>query len=172
MRSEEAYRIRYKNIFNITQEAYKQEQERIKSLNLKADNLTRYISIYLVMLNAIVLLIFKYAVLNIFIAVMAYVLVFIPSIISLFLATRVQSLSKISRFPDGYLLDERTKDNDDFDNDIDWIILTITEYNKAIKVLECDNDNKAKYIKWAYVMYDLAIVLMTIMSFTILCIQY
>lgn len=160
-----------KNVLAIAEEAYQQEQERMKSLNQKADNLTRYVSIFLVLLNIILPLVVKYTQIKFILAVFAYIFVCVPSIISLIFAIKEQRLSTICRFPDGHSLikvasEENLKTNDE------WLKYKISQYDLAIKTLEQNNDEKVKDIKIGYGSYILSVIMLTLFTLWIIIAEY
>lgn len=161
---------RLKNVLSLVEETYKQEQERLKALNQKADNLTRYVSIFLVLLNIIVPMVVKYTNINFKFAFCAYIFVCFPSILSLVFAVKEQKLSKICRFPTGHKLLDMTKDK--VNTDDDWLKFKIAQYDKAIDVLEENNDSKVSDIRKGYNCYIFAIIMLTIFTLIIIVLGY
>lgn len=161
---------RLKNVFSIVEETYKQEQERLKALNQKADNLTKYVSIFLVLLNIILPMVVKYTSIDLIFALCAYIFVCIPSILSLIFAVKEQKLSKMCRFPTGHKLLKMTKDK--VGTDVEWLKFKIAQYDQAIDVLEENNDNKVKDIKRGYNCYIFAVVMLTIFTLIIIMVGY
>lgn len=151
-------------------ETYKQEQERLKALNQKADNLTKYVSIFLVLLNIILPMVVEYMSIDFKFALCAYIFVCIPSILSLVFAVKEQKLSKICRFPTGHKFLEITKDK--VGTDVEWLKFKIAQYDQAISVLEENNDTKVKDIRRGYNCYIFAVVMLTIFTLIIIIAGY
>lgn len=160
-----------KNVLTIAEEAYQQEQERMKSLNQKADNLTRYVSIFLVLLNIILPLVVKYTQIKFILALLAYIFVCVPSIISLICAVKEQRLSKMCRFPDGHSLIEVASE-ENLNSNVEWLKYKISQYDLAIKILEENNDEKVKDIKRGYGNYILSVIMLTLFTLWIIIAEY
>lgn len=152
------------------EETYKQEQERMKALNQKADNLTKYVSIFLVLLNIIVPMVVKYTNINFKFAFCAYIFVCIPSILSLIFAVKEQKLSEMCRFPTGHKLLDMTKGK--ANTDVEWLKFKIAQYDKAIEVLEQNNDTKVNDIKMGYNCYIFSVIMLTIFTLIIIILGY
>lgn len=142
----------------------------MKALNQKADNLTKYVSIFLVLLNIILPMVVKYTSINFRFAFCAYIFVCVPSVLSLIFAVKEQKLSKMCRFPTGHKLLDMTKGK--VNTDVEWQKFKIAQYDQAIRVLEENNDTKVDDIRKGYNCYIFAIIMLTIFTLIIIVAGY
>ena len=160
------------NVLAIVEKTYKQECDRLETPNAKADNLTKYVSVLLVLLNLIIPIVLDYASFSLKYAILAYIAIFVPSITSLILAVKEQRSSKIYRFPTGHKLLKviqkvEAEKGKEF-TDKDWEEYNISQYDLAIEALEKNNNEKVREIRWAYNCYIFAIGMLTLFTFFLL----
>lgn len=159
-------------ILEITKESYNQEVRRSNSLLTKSDYLVKYITSTFVFINAILVLIMNNKLINPWINVFIYMVSGILLCRSLYLAVRVQILSKGVHFPTGMTLlnDIAKKYNDEkkttTTQDMDMQI--IFYYSRYIEELEVANNMKASILNKAYTWYLRTIIGITIMLFVLL----
>lgn len=142
----------------------------MKALNQKADNLTKYVSIFLVLLNIVIPMVIEYMSVSVGLAITMYMLVCVPCLVSLIFAIKEQKSSKMCRFPTGEKITEIAKS--EITSNDDWIALKISQYDIAIKVLEENNSFKVKDIKRGYNFYAFAVATFTIFTFVIIILGY
>ena len=139
--------------------SYEQELERLKRINRKADNLTRYISIYLVMLNLVISSIIKGHIILNFSPWVCYLLTVIPAVLSLIIAVIIQAFDKITLFPMGYSLENDIIDNpEEYDSTLKLESKQIALYDDAITEIEKNNDSKIRCIIAGYVFYIISVI--------------
>lgn len=154
---------KYSFVLELVKISYEQELERLKRINQKADNLTKYISIYLVMLNLVVPVIIKEDIVLVFSPRICYILTIIPAIISLVIAVIIQAFDKITLFPRGYTLENDIIDNpEEYNSSLKREAKQIALYDDATTKIEDNNNLKIRYVIWGYVSYIISIIALAI----------
>lgn len=149
--------------------SYEQELERLKRINRKADNLTRYISIYLVMLNLVISSIIKGHIILNFSPWVCYLLTVIPAVLSLIIAVIIQAFDKITLFPMGYSLENDIIDNpEEYDSTLKLESKQIALYDDAITEIEKNNDSKIRCIIAGYVFYIISVIALAFIVLSVL----
>ncbi|MDE7436123.1 MAG: hypothetical protein K2N01_09955 [Lachnospiraceae bacterium] len=156
-------------VLDLVKVSYEQEMDRLKRINQKADNLTKYISIYLVMLNLVVPLIIKKNIALMLSPWICYLLAVVPAVVSLIIAVATQALDKVTLFPMGYSLENDIIDNPkEYDSDIKLESKQIALYDDAIMEIEKNNDLKIRYIIGGYVFYSIAVIALAVIVLDVL----
>lgn len=156
-------------VLGLVKISYEQELERLKRINQKADNLTKYISIYLVMLNLVVPLIIKENIVLIFSPWICYLLTVIPAVFSLVIAVVAQVFDKITLFPMGYSLENDIIDNpEEYDSILKLESKEIALYDDVITEIEKNNDLKIRYIIVGYVFYVISVIALAFIILSVL----
>lgn len=146
-------------VLELVKISYEQELERLKRINQKADNLTKYISIYLVMLNLVIPLIVNKNIVLTFSPWLCYLLAVIPAVLSFIIAVIIQAFDRITLFPMGYSLENDIIDNpQEYDSALKLESKQIALYDDAITEIEKNNDLKIRYIIVGYVLYTVSII--------------
>lgn len=156
-------------VLELAKISYEQELERLKRINQKADNLTKYISIYLVMLNLVIPLVIKENIVLTFSPWICYLLTVIPAVLSLIIAVITQAFDKITLFPMGYSLENDIIDNpEEYDSTLKLESKQIALYDDAITEIEKNNDLKIRYIIAGYVFYTISAIALAFIVLSVL----
>ena len=161
-----------KLILPIVEEAYHQEQNALEKWDRKADNLTRYISIYLVLYNLLVSLVNSKNAQGSFSIQFTrcdYIVMLIPALISLIFAITGQALSRIGFFPNAEELFDMFKSKPEkYKNEGDLLQYKLMSYNKFIKILRRNNLVKKICVFISYIGYFISIIILACNMYTIL----
>lgn len=158
-------------VLDLVKISYEQELERLKRINQKADNLTKYISIYLVMLNLIVPLIIQKKIAVAIAPWLCYVLTIVPAVVSLVIAVIAQAIDKLTLFPTGESIENDIVDcPKDYDSDLKLQSKQIALYDDAISEIEKNNDSKIRCIISGYIFYAISVIAFAVLALNVLVI--
>lgn len=152
-----------KLLLPIIEESYHQEQNALSKWDNKADNITRYVSIYFVLVNLLVSILKTKSEIGIKMqnfGGMDYLLILCPVIISLFLAIIGQALSRVGFLPDAKtLFTEIEKHLDQFKTEEDICEYKLMAYDELISILRKNNRYKCICVLSAYIMYFISLII-------------
>lgn len=161
-------------IINITKESYNQELNRSNLLLTKSDYLVKYITSTFVFINALFVFLVSSKLVNTWYLAIMYAISGVLLCRDLYLAVRVQILTKVKFFPTGNTIlqdiksvyEKEKKQITPMKIDID----TVNYYSKFIEELENSNNKKANILNNAYNWYLGTIIFITFIFFVILLI--
>ncbi len=146
-------------VLDMVKISYEQELERLKRINQKADNLTKYISIYLVMLNIVVSLVVKENMSLTIAPWLCYLLTIVPAVISLIIVVVTQAFDRLTFFPKGESLENDIIDNPaEYDSDLKLVSKQVALYDNVIMEIEKNNKRKIIFVIVGYIFYAISVV--------------
>lgn len=159
-----------KLILPIVEEAYHQEQNALEKWDRKADNLTKYISIYLVLFNLFTSLVnAKNGQGNIVLSRYDYIVMLIPALVAFVFAIAGQALSRVGFLPNAEELFKLFKSKpEEYETENDILQYRLMAYNKFIKILRRNNFIKKIFVFVSYIGYLISITMLSCNIYTIL----
>lgn len=159
-------------ILNITKESYTQELNRSNVLLKKSDYLIKYITSTFVFINALFVFLLNNQLIDTLGLAISYAISGILLCRDLYLAVRVQNLTKVKFFPTGNTILQDIKSNHQKEGkkitpmnlDVD----TVNYYSEFTEALENSNNKKAEILNKAYNWYLSTIIIITVIFFIIL----
>lgn len=138
----------------------------------KADNLTRYISIYLVLFNLLVSIMnskVTQETVSIIFTKYDYLIMLIPALIALIFAILGQAISRIGFFPNADELIKTFEDNPrKYETEKDILQYKLMAYNKFINILRKNNTFKKIFVFISYIGYFISIIILACNMYMIL----
>lgn len=146
----------------VGQEAYRQEVKRQDTIVTKAEYLMKYHTLLIAILNLSLPLLLKYAELKSSVSWMIfYVLTMLMLLSGIIFTLFIQQPKKIKLFPtSASLLKKIQKDAESYQTEEDWIYKKILFYEQSTVTLENANNSSIKWIKKAYIVFVLSIVML------------
>lgn len=164
--------IEIKYILPIVEEAYHQELSALEKWDKKADNVTRYISTYLVLFNILFSFLKIIAEQNKTLFVFSktdYILMLMPAIIALVFAVLGQALSRIGFLPNAKQLVKTLMDNSEkYETEEDIVKFRLVAYDKLIGILKKNNLFKGICVLISYFGYFISLIILAIKIYNIL----
>ncbi len=152
-----------REVLEIVKEAYQQEVFSMNKLDTKADNATKYISIYLVLVNLLITVLFKMQDLiqnAPRLSKLDYILILLPATITLIAAIFGQLITKMSFLPNGQTLIAVIEEYKTlFKTEEDYLQYRIDAYDKMIATLRKTNKFKRICVFIAYGGYFLSLAI-------------
>ncbi len=161
-----------RSLLSVVEESYHQEKNALSKWDSKADNITRYVSIYLVLVNLFISILKSN--LDVGTEVQGfggkdYLFILLPAIISLFFAIIGQALSRIGFLPDARtLLVEIKEQPDQFKTEEDILEYKLMAYDKLIDILRKNNRFKCFCVLLAYITYFLSLIIFVFEMYNLL----
>lgn len=152
--------------FEIGKIAYEQEQSRMESIKNKAENLVKYSTLILGIVNLAVSLVINGAlIVNVteIMSIMYLITVaFVLCCIITTLLTQKPSLVRI--FPDGVVMIETMQvEKEDYNGKEKQLYQQILMYTECTRTLNMNNEKSIKLLRFAYVFYVLSILILAIL---------
>jgi hypothetical protein len=158
--------IEVKFILPIVEEAYHQELNALEKWDKKADNVTKYISIYLVLFNILFSFLKITAEQNKVSFVFTksdYFLTLAPAIIALAFAVFGQAFSRIGFLPNAKQLITVFMDKPEkYSTEEDIIKFRLLTYDKLIKILKWNNLFKGICVLISYLGYFVSLIILAV----------
>lgn len=159
-------------ILPIVEETYHQEQNALEKWDRKADNLTRYVSIYLVLFNLLVSIMnskVSQPTVSVTFTKCDYLIMLVPALISLIFAILGQALSRVGFFPNATELINIFKGKPEkYETENDILQYKLMAYNKFIDILRKNNLFKKIFVFISYIGYFISIIALACNMYTIL----
>lgn len=157
----------------IVEESYHQEQNALNKWDNKADNITRYVSIYLVLVNLLLSILTSRIEtegqqIQVF-GSKGYLMILLPAIISLLLAIIGQALSRIGFLPDAKTLLKNVDEQPEvFKTEEDILQYRLMLYDELIIILRKNNRFKCVCVMLSYIAYMVSLSIFAVLMYNIL----